>query len=469
MKCLLHGKETEALWDTGAQVSIISRNWVRRNLPGYDVRDISELLGMAELDLKTANGTDLPCKGWVELEFSLAKGASEQNNIIVPFLAAKDSLDMPIVEFNVIEEITRNSVGGTPVGAEESVVDMLNSSLPDLKRGKVEVLVRFIKTENSTTLSAVESRKQDTVIPQGQSVVVSCRATVGPVRKVPVLFEFDADPSCPTGLEIPETQLTVTGVSTCRVNIRVENPIKHDMTLRGRTVLGYLQQVKSVTPLEVKLKETSPSTTVNFVEANIQEQSVYEVSCDSCQEWSKGEVESNTSGNSYNHIPDVDIEGLSEEQRTIVREMLEEESESFSITDDDVGAAEELQVEINLTDSIPVQKKYTSIPRPLYAEVKQYVEDLLNRGWIQKSRSAYSSPVVYVRKKDGTLRLCVDYRQLNLKTIRDSHLSPRVQDALERLDGNQWFSLLDQGKAYHHGFVSPESRHKTACHSLGVI
>ena len=161
-------------------------------------------------------------------------------------------------------------------------------------------------------------------------------------------------------------------------------------------MLGYFQQVKSATPLEVNLKGTSSSTTVNSVEANIQEQSVYEVSCNSCQEWSKGEEESNTSENSYNHIPDVDIERLSEEQRTIERKMLEEESESFSKMDDDVGATEELQVEINLTDSTPVQKKHISIPRPLYAEVKQYVEDLLNRGWIQKSMSAYSSPVVCV-------------------------------------------------------------------------
>ena len=65
-------------------------------------------------------------------------------------------------------------------------------------------------------------------------------------------------------------------------------------------------------------------------------------------------------------------------------------------------------------------------------------------------------------KKDGTLRLCIDYKQLNSKTVRDSHPLPRVQDALESLGGNQWFSLLDQGKAYHQGFVSPESRHKTA-------
>ena len=81
--------------------------------------------------------------------------------------------------------------------------------------------------------------------------------------------------------------------------------------------------------------------------------------------------------------------------------MLEEEAESLSKTDDDVGAAEELQVEINLTDSVPVQKKYTSIPRPLYAEVKQYVEDLLNRGWIQKSRSTIPHLLCAFGKKMG--------------------------------------------------------------------
>lgn len=61
--------------------------------------------------------------------------------------------------------------------------------------------------------------------------------------------------------------------------------------------------------------------------------------------------------------------------------MLREEAESFSKDDDDVGCAEGLQLKINLSDNRPVQKNYTSIPKPLYSEVKQYVEDLLNRGW----------------------------------------------------------------------------------------
>ena len=96
VKCLLNGVETEALWDTGAQVPIIPNNWVRRFSPGTDVRDIAELLFMDGLDLKTANGTDLPYKGWVELTFTLAEDNS-QHSIQVPFLVAKDSIDMPIM------------------------------------------------------------------------------------------------------------------------------------------------------------------------------------------------------------------------------------------------------------------------------------------------------------------------------------------------------------------------------------
>ena len=116
-----------------------------------------------------------------------------------------------------------------------------------------------------------------------------------------------------------------------------------------------------------------------------------------------------------NWMSDVDLDGLSKKQKVIVQKMLQKECDSFSC-DGEIGKAEGLQMNVNLTDFIPVQKSYTSIPRQLYAEVKHYVEDLLNRGFVQKSCSSCSSPVVCVRKKNGILRLCIDYRQLNKKT-----------------------------------------------------
>ncbi len=79
--------------------------------------------------------------------------------------------------------------------------------------------------------------------------------------------------------------------------------------------------------------------------------------------------------------------------------MLYEESAAFAHDDDDIGCIPSLQMAITLKDDIPVQRTYTSVPKPLYQEVKEYIQDLLARGWIVKSKSPYSAPVVSVRKK----------------------------------------------------------------------
>jgi hypothetical protein len=159
---------------------------------------------------------------------------------------------------------------------------------------------------------------------------------------------------------------------------------------------------------------------------------------------------------------DLDEAPLTEEQKRRVRQVLREECDAFSRDDDDVGTVEELQMNISLKDDSPVQRAYVSIPPPMYEEVKAYIDDLLRRKWIRPSKSSYSSPMVCVRKRDGSLRLCIDYRQLNNKTWKDSHPIPRIQDTLNALGGKKLFSTLDQGKAYHQGFMTEESRHLTA-------
>ena len=119
-------------------------------------------------------------------------------------------------------------------------------------------------------------------------------------------------------------------------------------------------------------------------------------------------------------------------------------------------------MKINLEDNIPVREAYRKIPRNLYAEGRDYINDLVTNGWIQASYSSYASPIVCVRKKDGGLRMCCDYRKLNGKTIADSQPIPRIQDILDGLAGKQWFSTLDMSKAYHQGYIHEDSRHLTA-------
>ena len=119
-------------------------------------------------------------------------------------------------------------------------------------------------------------------------------------------------------------------------------------------------------------------------------------------------------------------------------------------------------MKINLKDQVPAQQNYNSIPKELYNEMKYYIEDLLNKQWFIHSHSENSSPVVAVRKNDGTIHLCCDYRKLNQKTIPDRHPLPRIQNVIDNLGGNKFFSLLDQSKAYYQLHLDPESRRYTA-------
>jgi len=127
-----------------------------------------------------------------------------------------------------------------------------------------------------------------------------------------------------------------------------------------------------------------------------------------------------------------------------------------------IECARDLQMNIALTDDTLVARNYVGVPHPLLGELKEYVEDLLNRNFIQKSWSPYRSPCMVVRKKDVTMRLCIDYRQLNNKPVADPHPIPQIQDTLDSFAGQKWFSTLDQGKAYHQGFFHPDSRNLTA-------
>ena len=160
--------------------------------------------------------------------------------------------------------------------------------------------------------------------------------------------------------------------------------------------------------------------------------------------------------------PKWDLSHLEGHQQKLMEDMLERNKEVFSVNDSDIGNIPDFEMPIHLVDDKPVTAAYRKIPPHLYSEVKNYIDDLVSNGWVRESSSSYSSPIVCVRKKDGTMRMCVDYRALNAKTVPDSQPIPRIQDILDSLGGSKWFSTLDMSKAYHQGYISEESRHLTA-------
>ena len=95
-------------------------------------------------------------------------------------------------------------------------------------------------------------------------------------------------------------------------------------------------------------------------------------------------------------------------------------------------------------------------------ELKKQLTELIETKKINPSISPWGAPVLFVKKKDGTLRMCVDYCRLNKLTIKDSFTIPRIDDFLDTLNGAKVFSKLDLHQAYYQVQVKKEDRHKTA-------
>lgn len=169
-------------------------------------------------------------------------------------------------------------------------------------------------------------------------------------------------------------------------------------------------------------------------------------------------------------IESVDLSGLTTEEQGCVKDLLCEFQNVFSAHEGDLGCTDLLSHEIPLLDDAPVRQRYRRIPPSEYELVKTHINQLLDAQIIRESCSPYASPIVLVKKKDGSLRMCVDYRQLNAKTRKDAFPLPRIEETLDSLTGARWFSTLNLASGYNQVPVSESDRPNTAfCTPFGLF
>ncbi|WVZ81101.1 hypothetical protein U9M48_028517 [Paspalum notatum var. saurae] len=110
----------------------------------------------------------------------------------------------------------------------------------------------------------------------------------------------------------------------------------------------------------------------------------------------------------------------------------------------------------------PIYRKAYRIAGVELLEVKKQIDELLEKGFIRKSTSPWASPVLLTEKKDGTLRMCVDYRGINAVTVKNKYPLPRIEDLFDQLKGASVFSKIDLRSGYHQLRIRPSDIPKTA-------
>ena len=453
LKCYLGGKRVMMLWDTGSMVSMVDRRWLRRHFPKATIYPVSSFLDR-ELHVQAANETSINFDGVVLLEFSLKEvvgleeGESEGDDsetFAVPFLVSSEKIADPILGYNVIEYLVLE-------GSEEQKKE-LKSALGHQEEGvDLEPLVSLIqkKAEDQDFLAEVKL-STDINVPAGHRVQVKCRAKVQTDEKEQVVYFAPAVADREDEVVFSETVSTVKRGRTNHVVVEVMNLSRVDRRLQKGALLGSLHSVGAVVPMTsmVNQKKMKKETRGNASTEEDLTVKVNAVAEDSVDKDGDGGLK-------------WDLSHLEEDKRVMLEKVLVEMQEVFSKDDSDIGDIKDFQMPIKLVDDIPVTAPYRRIPPHLYKEVKNYIDDLITNGWVRESVSSYSSPIVVVRKKDGSMRMCIDYRQLNLKTVPDAQPIPRIQDILDTLGGQQWFTTLDMSKAYHQGYIDERYRHLTA-------
>ena len=156
---------------------------------------------------------------------------------------------------------------------------------------------------------------------------------------------------------------------------------------------------------------------------------------------------------------DIDIgNGISSNQRKEVIDLLLKLKGTLSKNDNDIGTANVTPQNIVLTDNTPIWQRPRRVADPLNEEIEKQCKELELHEIIEKSNSAWSSPLVPIRKTDGSLRLCVDYRKVNSVTKAEKFPMPNLTDSIYTAHNINFFSKLDLTKGYYQIPIHEDSR-----------
>lgn len=416
---IVNGVETELLVDSGAMVTIVSPELLAR-FPG----ECGSQMRKTERPVKLETASEceqLDVKGVVTLMICIGNQFFEWDAYVAPIsehcLLGYDFL----YHFECVLDARR----GLTIGKVDLPCEIRGQELPVFR----------VALRESTELPA-NSEKIIEGLVVGPGDFVSRYGVLEPTEMKDdfenIMIARSLCNACRSDIGIP---------------VRVMNTSQEVLTLQSGMTLGYLHGVDASEVFDASVESRSGcSFNVNNVRGTD--------SCDNQDPVSLPseilELFSNAS------------EMLSAEQQQMLLELLHKHESVFAKSPTDLGRTSLIQHEIDTGDARPIRQAVRRPPKAFEHEEEAIIQSQLEAGVIKESCSPWASPVVFVRKKDGSVRPCVDYRKLNEITRKDAYPLPRMDDCLDSMSGANLFSTLDLQSGYWQIEVKESDRPKTA-------
>lgn len=415
----INGHLCQALLDSGSQVTIVFESWYSKNL---DYVPIHPLTGLSIWGLSSSS---YPYKGYIVVDVTFpfsVSGVKEPLSILALVCPEPQGpSQLPVIIGTNASFFQRLATLSHDVKSSSTAQALrIHTNLPEIHLNQ--------QTCKNTLIDQPEGKvrwmgPEKCVVPSRGEVLAVCKIeTEKPLRKEIFVVDSPEEDNLPAGTFITPFVLPFSTIQDNSVQVLVHNETSKDISIPSGTIMAnvYLTDTLTVGSGEKSSQVIDPSL-FKFEDSSIPEL------------W---------------------------EMR--LRQKLAVRSDVFSTNEWDVGLAQGVEHNIRLTDTKPFRERSRRIAPADIEDVRRHIKELLEAGIITESRSQYASPIVIARKKSGAVRMCIDYRTLNARTIPDQYTTPRIDDALDCLAGSKWFSVLDLRSGYYQIAMAEEDKEKTA-------
>ena len=416
---LLDDHRIPALIDSGAQISTITVPLVKQL--GLEVQDLK-----ARLALEGSGGIGIPYHGYVEVNFKVPEIPYFQEDILLLVIGSADFYPKTPVQIGTLQ------------------IDSLLRSVKPEDRGKITKAwetASICQTEKDTTEFAldqvkgpIKTTKTLTIPPLSSRRISAMSQVTGHSKRVHCITY--AEPEAEQFRTVTANSYTVLKPGSSRVQVTLRNLTPKTITIPPGTVVAQVEAANEIPAI------IQPEPGVIPPERCIE--------CEERFEELKSKLDL------------TEMEQWEEKDRESALQLFQEFQYLFALDDMELGKTDKVKHKIELTDYTPFKERYRRIPPHLYEEVRKHLQDMLDIGAIRKSNSPWASAVVLVRKKDGSLRFCIDLRKLNERTVRDAQSLPRIEESLDCLNGSRLFTSLDLKSGYWQVELEEASKPLTA-------